>query len=489
MTRPLFAILVIALLAACAGPPTRQGPEAAPDSPRTSSAATSRPAPRSDSLRPRGDGSALLVPAALIGDERINEGSGLAYAGGWWWTHNDSGDGPFLFRSRSPWFDEAERIEVPGAKAVDWEELAVLGDDLLVCDIGDNGRAREDVTIYRVRPTESGVELVATYPVTYPDGKHDAEGVWVWDGRVHIVLKNRGEEAHWVYRFPELRDGEPNTPRVIGSVAIPDGEQVTAADANADGQVAMLTYSQLLFWSAERVNGAPERAFTLHARQCEALAWTESGIVLTNEQRDAYLVDRPLACDLDPWVPIAERVRLERVPPGPGGDVALDLLPGLPVRNLRDGEHVRAGLVRDQLVIDVRVEADTEILPTEDGRLGTALLLAFARGAHLRITPDDPAFAVPVIVRGEPVVPLPLSGAPPTADLGAIRVETVVLDENVGLQIRIPVNTLFPDGLPRTFRMALVGSGFRKGEDEPLLGALDFYGLFRPFVWAAVSTD
>jgi hypothetical protein len=482
--RTWIPVLAVVLVAGCAVGPVQKDAPRGDDPARTPERAPAR-AERRDSLTPRPDGSATLRPVARIGDDRITENSGIAYAGGWWWTHNDSGDGPYLYRSRSAWFETSERITVPGAKAVDWEELTVLDGDVLVCDIGDNGRKRDDLMIYRVRPTESGVETVATYPVTYPDGKHDAEGVWVWDGRVHIAIKNRGEEAHWVYRFGELQDGETNTPRLVGSVDLPDGEQITAADSTADGYVALLSYAQLMLWPADAVRGMPEKAFTLHARQCEALAWTESGVIFTNEQRDVYFVDDLLACELNPWLPPSARVRLERIPAGGGAE----LLPELPVRNLREGEWIRMGLVRERLVIDLLLTAEEDVIPTEE-RLGTSVLLAFATESKLRITPDDPVIALALAPMGGPgAIAMNLGAGRSTVETDDISVEIAGRNGHVGLRAEIPVAALFPEGLPRSFRMALAGNGLRKGDDEPLLGALDAFSLLRPYAWAEVIVE
>ena len=489
MHRPLLFVLVALAAAGCAGTPTPDLTPRTRDATPATASAPERVQPRQDSLRPRGDGSARLVPAARIGDDRIAECSGLAYAGGYWWMHNDSGDGPFLFRSRSPWFETAERVEVEGAKAIDWEEIAALDGDILICDIGDNERARTDATIYRVRPTADGVDLVATYPIAYPDGKHDAEAVWVWGGRVHIVLKNRGEDEHTVYRFGELRDSVPNVPKRIGAVAIPPGEQVTAADSNADGYVALLTYSQLLVWPADAVRGRPSQAFTLHARQCEALAWTDTGIVIANEQRDVYFIDKPLECGLDPWLPLADSARLAHVPNGADGRPALDLLADVPVRNLRVGEFVRMGRARDRIVIHMRFETEAEILPSTD-RLGTSVLMAFGNDDRLRVTPDVAQIAI-VLAPVERIgaVAMDLGGGQSSVDAESITVAGAEENGTVSLVVEIPVATLFPGGMPREFRMGLVGNGLRTGDDEPLFGALDGFSLQRPYAWATITTQ
>ena len=66
------------------------------------------------------------------------------------WAHNDSGDRARLFALRTDGSLIAS-LDVPGAEAVDWEDVAVGPDDtLLVGDIGDNGAVRASVDVWRV---------------------------------------------------------------------------------------------------------------------------------------------------------------------------------------------------------------------------------------------------------------------------------------------------------------------------------------------------
>jgi hypothetical protein len=485
MTR-ILAFLAVVLLAGCSSVPPVREPEPTraprPDLP------ASQP-PRRDSLHDLGGGRALLVPAARIGDERINECSGLAYAGGAWWTHNDSGDGPAVFSSDSPWFLTATRHEVDGAVAVDWEELAVLDGDLLACDIGDNARARDDLTIYRLRVGPDGVERVATYPVAYPDGMHDAEAVWSWDGRVHIVIKNRGEDTTGVYRFDTLRDvtelaaNERNVARRIGTVNLPKDEQVTAADSSADGIVVLLTYSQALFFAADEVSGDPIASFNLNARQCEAVAWTASGIVFANEQRDVYMVEDPLGCELAWWLPPRTEFELPSLPKGADRELLVDL----PVANLRAGESVRMGLVGGAFVVDAMLSLENDIV-VSDGNIGTSAIVGFATDPGLQPSDGDRLFAV-IVPSDRPlgVVPFSMLGPPANEDLTGVSVEGAGQDEFFSFRLTLDVASVFPDGVPERFLFQFVTNGFREGPDEPLLSGLDIYSLMRPFTWADVT--
>ena len=111
---------------------------------------------------PQGDNrSSSYGPAETIAnlqDSSIKESSGLAASRstpGLYWTHNDSGDGPFIYA-----FDERGRRrgvwKLRGATARDWEDMATgPGPErnrsyLYIGDIGDNSGSRSEIVVYRV---------------------------------------------------------------------------------------------------------------------------------------------------------------------------------------------------------------------------------------------------------------------------------------------------------------------------------------------------
>ena len=128
---------------------------------------------------------------------------------GVYWTHNDSGDGPFIYAfdnrgyRRGVW-------RVTGATARDWEDIAAgpgpqrNSHYLYVGDIGDNNDRRAEIIVYRVpepviRPADAGstkskprmTEAAETIRLQYPDGKHNAEALLVHpvSGNIYIVTK------------------------------------------------------------------------------------------------------------------------------------------------------------------------------------------------------------------------------------------------------------------------------------------------------------
>lgn len=92
---------------------------------------------------------------ARVRNPALDELSGLAISHAdptLLWGHNDSGDGPNLFRIGVN-DEDYGRIAVAGARAVDWEDIAAFDwqgqPALLVADTGENTARREVVTLTR----------------------------------------------------------------------------------------------------------------------------------------------------------------------------------------------------------------------------------------------------------------------------------------------------------------------------------------------------
>jgi len=166
-----------------------------------------------------------------IADQAVHESSGLTrstYARDVLWTHNDSGDGPRIFAIGGNGQTRAE-VHLRGASANDWEDISSgPRHTLWIGDIGDNGRRRDRITVYRAHePQGLRDRSVAStrFDLRYPDGAHDAEGIMVHPrtGRLYVISKSSNAA---VYRAPlHLRaDGVNQLARVA---AAPD--TVTAA--------------------------------------------------------------------------------------------------------------------------------------------------------------------------------------------------------------------------------------------------------------------
>ena len=228
----LVAIAVVALLTSCSSP------------------VTTTSAPSATGVAIEG----YTAPEILgrIRDKRIKESSGLVASRtheGVLWTHNDSGDGPYLYaldmrgRTLGRWL-------VTGAEAFDWEDIA-LGpdDDLYIGDIGDNSSSRSSITVYRVPEPDPhdaarDTEQATAIELTYPNGAHDAEALMVQPGTgdLYVVTKELSGRA-LVYRGRAPLNGSVHL-EGVGRLDLPATYGgITAGDiASAGDRVILSTY-------------------------------------------------------------------------------------------------------------------------------------------------------------------------------------------------------------------------------------------------------
>jgi hypothetical protein len=210
------------------------------------------------------------VTIATVKDKSISESSGLAASRstpGAYWTHNDSGDGPFIyaFDTRG---DSFGVFRVAGAQARDWEDMAAgpgpeRGKSYLYTgDIGDNNNARAEINVYRVPEpalTTATRKFTKTRPGTtepaeairlrYPDGAHDAEALLVHPASGHIYIITKVVIANpAVYEAaPPFTANKPITMTRLGVVNVPSlfGGVITGGSISPDGRrVALCDYFQ-----------------------------------------------------------------------------------------------------------------------------------------------------------------------------------------------------------------------------------------------------
>ncbi len=216
---------------------------------------------------------AAYGPSTVLGtvtDPDIGESSGLAASrrvAGVLWTHNDSGDDPFVYcldlqaKNCGVW-------RVAGAEAFDWEDMAAGpgpaggGPSLYLGDIGDNLDQRTEIVVYRIPEPQPapGAPSTRAVPATtepaeklrlrYPDGAHNAEALAVHPTTGDLYVITKDAQSAGVFKAPAPVD--PSRPTVlarVGAVRLGTGtrglEVVTGADISPDGRrVALASYSQ-----------------------------------------------------------------------------------------------------------------------------------------------------------------------------------------------------------------------------------------------------
>ncbi len=199
--------------------------------------------------------------AGQIKSNEITESSGIAASRcnqNVLWTHNDSGDGAFIFALN----EKGEKIgtwKISGAKNKDWEDIAAFQDKqtgkcfLYIGDIGNNERLRIEMTVYRVaepqvsdkdknssekNPNET--ENAEAIKFEYPDMRHDAETLLVHpqSGDIYILSK-RLSGASGVYKLAaDFSLEKTNTLKKIADFsvpAVPNGF-LTGGDISPDGK-------------------------------------------------------------------------------------------------------------------------------------------------------------------------------------------------------------------------------------------------------------
>ena len=210
------------------------------------------------------------ITITTLKDKSISESSGLAASrltAGAYWTHNDSGDGPFIyaFDTRG---DSFGVFRVAGAQARDWEDMARgPGPErgkpyLYLGDIGDNNKARAEIVVYRVPEpalttatrTFTKIRPGATEPaeairLRYPDGTHDAETLLVHpvSGHIYIITKVVIANPAVYEAAPPFTVDKPVTMTRLGVVNVPSlfGGVLTGGSISPDGRhVALCDYFQ-----------------------------------------------------------------------------------------------------------------------------------------------------------------------------------------------------------------------------------------------------
>ena len=220
------------------------------------------------------DTGTVVTRAGRFRSPRVTESSGVAVSRahpGVLWTHNDSGDGPYLYVTDLRGTDRGA-IRVSGSRAVDWEDIALgpcpagSGDCLYIGDTGDNLERRNSVAVYAVPEPSPPMTAADTQRVTaaaltlrlrYPDGSHDVEALYVSprDTAVYLVSKGRGGTVR-LYRAGRetWSANHPVTAELVETLPnIPDrsaGRLVTGAAIRPAGDlVAIRTYTEIFFFT------------------------------------------------------------------------------------------------------------------------------------------------------------------------------------------------------------------------------------------------
>ena len=211
------------------------------------------------------------------------------------WAHNDDASGDFDVFAFNPEGNLVASIGLDGVDFIDWEDMARApcpGDDAIPClyigDIGDNLSVRESLVVYAFpepdpRHGDAEIDDVLAMELTYPDGAHNSEALFVdSESRVYLLTKEANLSQLYAADFTDgVRVLEYVTTIEITSGAI---RLVTAADLSSDGsRLLVRTYSDAFeYHLAGPISDAlsetvPSIVPTAFEVQGEAIAYAPSG--------------------------------------------------------------------------------------------------------------------------------------------------------------------------------------------------------------------
>ena len=231
----------------------------------------------------------------MLAVPEIDEASGMVHSRSQdlLWVHNDSGDSARLF-ALGPDGARLTTLVLEGVLALDWEDLAIgpgpsPGDWLYAGDIGDNGKIRPWITLVRVPepivlPQSADPFVISdpeTIQLTYPDGPHDAETLFVDPITGDLFIVSKGAQTQLFRKPAPISSGEleelpmPSFPSAFA----------TGGDISALGDfIAVRGYGDAFGWLrapdqsvGEAMQGAPCSLPLASEMQGETLAFHAAG--------------------------------------------------------------------------------------------------------------------------------------------------------------------------------------------------------------------
>lgn len=241
--------------------------------------------------------------------DSVKETSGLLYAkAGRFWTHNDSGDAPFLYEVDSTGA-LLRKIRIKNAQHIDWEELTSdEHQNIYVGDFGNNANNRRDLCIYKISSpddsstTEAEAERISfRYPdqSAYPPADSlkdfDLEAFFYYKDSLYLFSKNRtNPPSGWTKRYrisarpgdyvAELLDSfQTGQSHVIWSI--------TSADISPDGKQVVLLSADKLWWfhdfkGSDFFGGKVQRFSLATFSQKEAICFQDSEKLWISDERN-----------------------------------------------------------------------------------------------------------------------------------------------------------------------------------------------------------
>ncbi len=249
------------------------------------------------------------------------------------WVCNDSGDKPFVFplnskgelivpdfmqkRYKGENIADYPGIKIHSASLLDWEALSILGDTLIIGDVGNNGNARRDMGIYLI-PEPNPRASYETRPLVWlpvrfedqtsypPDSwEFDCESIFTFKGNIYFLTKHRADQnvhkpaaSTKLYRMETRFTDRANVLKLIDRKDDLGGwvtDASIAPDESAMVFLAQNPFATIIYYFPSPKRGddflsqKPRTYNLLKADQAEGVCFKDlETIIVTNEQRDWF---------------------------------------------------------------------------------------------------------------------------------------------------------------------------------------------------------
>lgn len=204
--------------------------------------------------------------AGTVSDPTLTEISGMARGRrdeSVLWVHEDSGAKPDV-HALSLDGTVRQTFRLGGATAKDWEDMSIGPGPvpgvhyLYLGDVGDNGKKRDSIVVYRVpepavtggaSTTLSGVESIT---LRYPNGPYNSEAMAVGaDGTIYVITKSKGTKVYMA-PFPQSTSGV-TTMREVSAGTLASRTDMSGADIRMDGRALIVRgYRSAWTWPIRR---------------------------------------------------------------------------------------------------------------------------------------------------------------------------------------------------------------------------------------------
>ena len=228
------------------------------------------------------------IPVVHAVKPLITEASGIADSkrnAGFLWVHEDGGNPRQLYLLGHDG-KVAKTIVLQGVVNRDWEDMALVDNDIFLADIGDNNSAYDSYTIYRFAEPAAATDTVkniASITFKYADGARDAEAFLVDPDTKDIFIITKRDNPSRIYKISFPYSTSTINMAEYGG-ALPYAGVVSAA-LSADGsEIIVKTYTGLQYYTRSDGESLPQALSKSHTAlpyqlepQGEAVNFSHSG--------------------------------------------------------------------------------------------------------------------------------------------------------------------------------------------------------------------